>query len=126
MRSIARVALVHDDFTVVINQGELDGVKKGENYLVYKIGEEVFDPDTKESLGRIEIVRGKAKVTHVQERMATLTSIEKEYYTAPKRVIRRSPGIAMLGRDIIEEVEDDHKVEKIPLLSEIGDYAKPI
>lgn len=72
----AKVVKILNQFEVVINRGSEAGVSENDVFLVYALGEEVKDPDTGESLGKLEIVRGRAKVTHVQETMATLRSIE--------------------------------------------------
>lgn len=77
-RYFAKVVKVIDRFTIVINAGMDKGVQQGKNFLVVGIGETITDPDTKEELGALEIVRGKARVVHVQDRMATLTSAEFE------------------------------------------------
>lgn len=68
-----------DNYKVVINKGLNHSIIKGQQYLIYEIGEEIIDPVTGESLGKIEIVKGRGQVTHVQENMATIESIEKEY-----------------------------------------------
>ena len=75
---VAKVASVVDQFRVVINLGSLDGVKTSQRYVIYNIGEEIFDPDTHESLGRLELVKGRGAVIHVQDRMATLQTIDSK------------------------------------------------
>ena len=72
------VSVSPDSFSVVINKGDRDGVKKGMRFLIYKLGEELFDPDTCESLGRLEVICGEGRVTHVQEKMSTIMSSEIE------------------------------------------------
>lgn len=70
----------HDDiYQIVINKGVNDGVKVGDKVIVYEQdSEELFDPDTKESLGYMEIVKGQGKVIHVQEKISIIES--NEYY----------------------------------------------
>lgn len=66
-------------YSVVVNVGQKDGVKPGAEFVIYALGEELADPDTQESLGRLEIVRGRARVEHLQESMATLrTSLTRQ------------------------------------------------
>lgn len=73
------VASVADDkFQIVINLGSIAGVREGFRYLVYREGDEILDPKTRESLGKLEVVCGTGIVTHVQEKMSTLDSCEKE------------------------------------------------
>jgi len=76
-----------DDETLVINRGTKDSLKVGQRFCVFGYGREILDPDTKESLGRIEIIRGTGVITHVQERIATLKSDMK---ASPKKTVRRN------------------------------------
>lgn len=85
---IAKVIKIIDNFKIVINKGEADSVKSGDLCLVYEIGEELFDPDTKESLGKLEIVKGKGKVTHVQDKISTIESIESKRIKSIKKPIK--------------------------------------
>ncbi|MCB1348787.1 MAG: hypothetical protein KDK11_09155 [Maritimibacter sp.] len=124
--NLARVVKVIDDFTVVINRGAKNGVQKGQVFLIFSLGEEVIDPETEESLGALETVRGDASVTHVQEAMSTLTSVSKERNASTRRTIRRpSIGILGLGTEQ-EEIFEEPSTKIKPLESEIGDYAKPV
>lgn len=75
-RYFAQVVYIQDNLTVIINAGKNKGVKNGQKFLIVGIGQEIYDPETKESLGMLEIIRGKAEVIHVQEKIATLKSIE--------------------------------------------------
>lgn len=118
----ARVVEVVDRFKVVINRGGSD-IRKGQRFLIYGLGKELFDPETNESLGHLELVRGTGTVTHVQERVATITSDRR---TAPqRRVIRPSGAYAVLsgrGEETIEEAGADLPFEE----PERGDFAKPV
>ncbi|WP_431101226.1 hypothetical protein [Roseateles noduli] len=77
-RYFAKVVKVIDKHTIVVNAGADKDLKVGKQFLIVGLGEAIVDPDTKESLGQLEVVRGKARVTHVQERIATLKSAEYE------------------------------------------------
>ena len=74
--NIFRVVHIIDQENIVINIGKNGDIKKGNRFLIYGIGDELFDPDTKQSLGKLEIVRGEGIVTHVQERMCIVQSDE--------------------------------------------------
>lgn len=89
-KNIFKVAKVIDDFTLVINAGANKNIKKGYKFLLYSIGEEIYDPDTHEPLGRLEIVKGKGKITNVQEQISTLESIET--IKAPSKTVVSSLG----------------------------------
>jgi len=75
-RYFAKVVLVQDKYTVVINAGSEKDVRIGKKFLIVGLGEVIIDPDTNEELERLEIVRGNAQVTHVQGKIATLRSTE--------------------------------------------------
>lgn len=64
-----RVAAVQADGQVVVNQGG-DRISQGSLLDIYKQGEEVFDPDTKESLGKIEALIATIRVTRVAGKMS--------------------------------------------------------
>lgn len=66
-------------YEIIINKGAEDGIKSGQRFLIYEIGNEIIDPDTNESLGFLEIVKGVGEVKHIQSKMTTLRSMEKEY-----------------------------------------------
>ncbi len=56
---------------IVINRGRREGVRQGMLFEVFASeGEEVWDPDTGETLGTIEDVKAQAEVTEVKERLA--------------------------------------------------------
>jgi hypothetical protein len=76
-RYIAKVVKVVDSYTIVINAGADKGIKQGKIFIVVGLGEEIFDPETNVSLGVLEVYRGHARVSHVQEKIATLVSVEE-------------------------------------------------
>jgi hypothetical protein len=70
------VAKVLDKFSVVINKGEKDGIKRGYQFLIYSEYGEIFDPETNKSLGNLEVPKGFAEVESLQERITLLRSSE--------------------------------------------------
>ena len=67
-----------DEYKIVINKGSVDGVSESNRFLVYRLGEELYDPDTLESLGVLELVCGEGKPEHIQERITTLRTSKIE------------------------------------------------
>jgi len=128
-RYFAKVVRVLNSTTAVIDAGEDSGVKLGDKFLLIGLGELIVDPDTQEELERLEIVRGKAQVTHVQSRIATLQSYEyvrtgdvKEI----KKVTSRGVGIAnFLGpQDTVTESISPGKERLKDLIDlSVGDFA---
>lgn len=108
-----KVAEIIDDYRIAINKGEADGVHVGQRFLILKVGEEIFDPDTGESLGSIEIVKGKGEVIHTQSRLATLQTTDKH------EIERRLPGLLSFAQTL--QITQEPKAFINP---EIGDIAR--
>lgn len=71
-----RVAKVLDEFSVVLNAGGDDGVRPGMVFAIFTLGEKIVDPDSKDILGRLEVVKGRVRIEHVQANMCTGRSSE--------------------------------------------------
>ncbi len=66
-----KVAKILGKGEIVLNRGRSHGVKQGMLFEVFAPeGEEVWDPDTGETLGTVEDVKAQAEVTEVKERLA--------------------------------------------------------
>jgi hypothetical protein len=79
----AIVALVIDPYRVVINKGAQDGIKFAQRFTVYELSaEDVVDPTTMESLGRLETIKGTGTVVHIQDKMAILEAINENPFAA--------------------------------------------
>ncbi len=66
-----KVAKILGNSEIVLNRGSADGVRAGMVFEVFAPdGEEVWDPDTGETLGTVEDVKAQAEVTEVKERLA--------------------------------------------------------
>jgi len=124
----ATVAHVIDEYQVVINRGSDQGVKVGDTYLIYAIGPDLIDPETNESLGPLEVVRGRAAVKHVQEKIATLETIEFDETPGRRKIIKRDGGSGImalsLGLGQREEIEEGPERSQRPLDAAKGDLAK--
>jgi len=68
--------LLRRDKEVTINRGEGGGVAVGDTFNVFALGEELIDPDTKESLGRDEAKVGRVKITQVNPKTSTAEILE--------------------------------------------------
>jgi hypothetical protein len=116
----AKVAKVIDNYKLVINRGEKNGIREKQKMLVYRIDEEIRDPDTGESLGNLELVIGTGKIIFVQENMAILES---------DKIFRPKPMESTFSPKTYDELV---KNEIIPprLLPfdnpQLGDQVKPI
>ena len=63
--------LVRRDKEVTLNRGEGGGVAVGDTFNAFALGQELIDPDTKESLGREEVKVGTVKITQVNPKTST-------------------------------------------------------
>ena len=128
--TLARIVKLVDNNTLVINKGLQDGVTTSDKFLIYGLDEELIDPDSGESLGALEVVRGRGRVTHLQARLATLSTYETVIYPGQKKVIKRDGrGVYsyLQGGPSVEEVEDGPTTEVVEFKNaQVGDYAKPI
>jgi len=65
-----KIIAVNADKTVSIKPGSKGGIKVGDVFTVYSVGEEVIDPETGASLGAEETKAGTIEVTVVNEQFA--------------------------------------------------------
>ncbi len=129
-RYFARVVQIIDPFTIVIDRGHNE-VKEEDMFLVVGLGDVIKDPESGEELERLELVRGKVKVFHIQEKITTLKSCEYQFdrdRKEIKKVKRRGTGLGLTifdhfpGEETIETIEPGEK-QLIPLRdAAIGDY----
>ena len=68
--------LIKRDNMVTINRGEGGGVAEGDLFNVFALGEEMIDPDTKESLGHEEVKVGQVKISQVNPKTSMATILE--------------------------------------------------
>jgi len=73
----AKIVKVSDG-EVYVNVGADAGVRKGEVFEIYTLGEELIDPDTGISLGAEETYAGKIRIVKAEEKYAIATILEGE------------------------------------------------
>ncbi len=127
-RDLAKVVKVIDDYHVVINRGADDGIEYDARFLIFGTGERLKDPDSGDDLGILELVRGKAKVVHVQQKISTLSSDEFSMIPGKKRVIKRQGGgiFALTNQPAVEEIVEGEERYRTEIDANVGDYARPI
>ena len=122
-----QVAHVVDRFTLVLNRGEAHGLREGQRFLIWADGPEINDPATGKLIGNLEVIKGKARVTHLQNDMCTVKSDSAK--TTPKIVKRfSSPMRGLFAMERGEEViEEQPMPQYLPFENpEVGDFARPI
>ena len=103
-----KVIKIVNKYQVLVNVGYSHGVKKDMKFIIYSEGQEIKDPDTKKSLGKVEILKSRIEPTHIQEKFSTMETYEKEVTSLARAMI--------FSRDVAEtqkplplpyETEDD-------------------
>lgn len=61
---------------LVVNLGKAHNVTADSRFLIYRLGQEIKDPDTGESLGNLEIAIGIGKPKHIQDKLTTVVPSE--------------------------------------------------
>lgn len=123
----AIIAEIINENTIVINKGSNDGVQKGQKFLVYAESKnEIKDPVTKENLGKLEIVKGKGEVIHVQDRLSTIKSVEK--YPSTREIQKESSSLFFNPYNQQPKVTEFFRSEKTKPFEnpKIGDKTKRI
>lgn len=132
-QNIFKVAQVINNYELVINAGSNKGITEGSRFLVYSLGKEVVDPDTNESLGKLEIIKGIGKVIHVQEKMSTIKSTELQK-PATRRITKETPTFDPMFANRFWGIPQSEKIiteEETPTLKpfndpQVGDFVKYI
>ena len=75
-----RIAEVLSTTDILINAGQDAGIEHGNRFVVYDEGPEIFDPETNESLGHLEIKKGQFEAIDVQPR-ATIARLKSRKMT---------------------------------------------
>lgn len=82
MNNQFRVIKIIDDTSLIVNAGSDDSVFIDDIMEIYGESEAVFDPQTKENLGKIDIIKDHLKVTKVYEKMCVCeTPHVSKYFT---------------------------------------------
>lgn len=125
MNRLFKVIKVIDETTIVINAGKKDEITESSKFLIFELGEELFDPETEEKLGRLEVVKGTGKPIHIQDKITTIRSNIFSYPFEKRRIIKKTGGL--LFNSPHEEVVEtgDKKIEPFEKVH-IGDLVKLI
>jgi hypothetical protein len=102
---IIKVIHINTPYQIILNLGIEDGIKVGDSFLIYGLGPIIVDPDTGEEYERLEIVRGRGKVTHIQSKICTVDSILFEEKPKTIKRSKQDPFISAFGKGTTEETE---------------------
>ena len=96
----ATVVKVIDHYKLAINRGKHNVIRQGQRMMVYYIDdEEILDPNTGESLGSLELVRGTGRVIFVQDKISIIES-DKIIDKLGKRLPFENPQVGDLVKPI--------------------------
>jgi hypothetical protein len=111
-------AEVQDAWNAILNVGEEDGIREGQDFIIYTLGDEIFDPVSGKSLGYYELVRGRGEVIHTQQKLCTVRSLQtKQVVLAPTNAF--SVAVAT-GRTQMKTVEIPFSILRV------GDLARRV
>lgn len=74
MNNKFRVIKIIDDTSLIVNAGIENDVSVNDVMEIYGESEPIFDPQTKENLGKFNVVKDRLKVTKVYEKMCICES----------------------------------------------------
>ena len=127
---ICSVAKVLSPTQLVINKGSNAGLKEGLRFLIYQLSDDdIIDPITKQSLGKLEIVKGTGKIVHLQDTMATIESDQYEKKQPRKVTTTSSPnrvGLILDPYKTVEEIDPGVRTQLPFDNPQVGDFAKQI
>ena len=64
-----KIVKIINEYKVIVNAGKNESILEDDIFEVYEPGHEVFDPDTKESLGTLDFIKAKLRVVDVLPKM---------------------------------------------------------
>lgn len=71
-----RVVQILSESQLVLNAGANDGIEINDEFIIYGLGNKnIYDPETNENLGKLEIYRGTGRAIYVQEKMCILEAL---------------------------------------------------
>jgi hypothetical protein len=118
-----KVIKILDNFRVVVDIGYDQGITKDMKFFIYEYGDEIRDPTTNEIIDRIERIKHRIKVIHIQEKFSIMRS--DEYYR-PFSKFFLFPG-SSAAYDILPLTTDINSIkspQKVSKLIKIGDLVR--
>ena len=116
------IALILDEQRLLINLGKEDGVAIGDKFIIFEDGQEVTDPATNQSLGKLELIKAQVEAVHVQEKLSLVMPIKKETTTQTNvlsAVLAKTSSTSSIAPDIYRE-KLDVKIDQVSGLAQIN------
>ncbi len=77
MNEVYRVIEILNDKELLVNYGSDNGASVGDTVRIFSVGEVVIDPDTKASLGTLDIIKGELEISTVYEKFSICKKFKK-------------------------------------------------
>jgi hypothetical protein len=74
---MTKIAHILSPTRVVLAAGTEQGVQDGMEFIIYELSDPISDPETNESLGQLELHKGRVRVIHVQDKLSTAITLPK-------------------------------------------------
>jgi hypothetical protein len=91
-----RIIRIIDNRTVIINLGSKDGIKESSIFRILADPEQIIDPQTKELLGCVNVVKSKLKASLIEDRF-TIATTRWTYMTSGEDAMSKIVGLASLS-----------------------------
>lgn len=130
-----RVARVVSPTELILAAGADHGVEEGMEFIVYCLSDMIFDPETGENLGEIEIVKARLIAAHVQDKITIARTKSKtvKQVIDPMAILAESfLGPAIHRREVSVVVAEKMAIDKPESVTEkdlvvrVGDLARTV
>ena len=119
-----QITKVPNPYTVVINRGDIHGVEEDMRFIIYRIGDDIIDPETGDSLGELEYVKAKVKITYVAEKYSIAETYKQELKSS---LFGNMVGSGLYERKkLAKDPADFYDPNEFIIPVEIGDLTKQI
>jgi len=121
MTLYGKVLKIFDETSLLVDIGYKDGLQRGSRLVVVETGEEIKDPDSGESLGRLEYSKAELVAVDVQEKISILKTHAKEQDKENVPLSTRMIWDSMRDSDTRVKMKVSHDVlSGIPSVSPVG------
>ncbi len=123
--NIYKIVKIPSEYEVVINAGKNKAIHVGDKFEIYSAGDEIFDPDTGESLGALDYIKDTVEAVTVLEKM----SICKHISNIPSAFVAFANSLTTTS--VVEKLNVDYddlsSYAKNPLIKiKLGDLVRLI
>jgi|APFre7841882654_1041346.scaffolds.fasta_scaffold05914_4 hypothetical protein len=120
-----KVAAIKSEYAIIINKGYEDDVEEDMRFLIYEEGEEIRDPDTKASLGNLELFKAKVKVKIPSEKFSWAETYETDIIPSGLTVVVNpfAPKQVRVKLPLATSILDPQEIIKIV---KVGDLVRQI